>query len=293
MKRTIFTTALLLIISLATTNAQSNAHRDSTVVICHPDTVKITNNEQFIAIEVNNNGNEYKLKRELTTEGVTVINEKQEWNFDIPFTRKWDKKEKKRHNATMETNILCDMQFGIGLVTATNQAEGMDVKMANCGMEFTLNKLISIEYRLTRNSVFETNFGVNWRNYRMKGENRFLKEGSHVVVAPYPDGADINFSRLKIFSLTTEVMLRRKCFGIGAVVNFNTHGSLKTRYRVGDERFKETSNNIHQNAVTIDYKAEMRIKDISFYFKYSPVNMLDTSYGPKFHSMSAGMLFNL
>ncbi|MBR5277396.1 MAG: hypothetical protein IKU35_09730 [Bacteroidaceae bacterium] len=293
MKRTILTTALLLIISFATTNAQSNTHRDSTVVICHPDTVKITNNEQFIAIEVNNNGNEYKLKRELTTEGVTVINEKQEWNFDIPFTNKRKKKEEKRHNATMETNILCDMQFGIGLVTATNQAEGMDVKMANCGMEFTLNRLISIEYRLTRNSVFETNFGVNWRNYRMKGENRFLKEGSHVVVAPYPDGADINFSRLKIFSLTTEVMLRRKCFGIGAVVNFNTHGSLKTRYRVGDERFKETSNNIHQNAVTIDYKAEMRIKDISFYFKYSPVNMLDTSYGPKFHSMSAGMMLNL
>ncbi len=276
--------------------------KDSTIVIYHPDTVRITNGEKHITVEVKNNGTEYSLHRELTSDGVTVINKKEAWNFDIPFIgskKKREEEEKKtRQNATFEMNLISDLQFGMGLVTATNQATGMDVKWANCGLEFTLNRLVGCEYRPTKNTAMQLNFGVNWRNYRMKGENRFLKEGSHLTVAPYPDGADINFSRIKIFSLTLELMLRQNLAkeisaSIGPVVNFNTHGSLKTRYKYNDKGYKETSSNINQNAVTIDYKAEIAIKDLSFYFKYSPANMLDTTYGPEFRSMSAGILLTL
>ena len=298
MKRTILATALLLIASAATIKAQNITDKDSTRIISHPDTVKITNAEKHISIEVIDNGSVYRLHRELTEDNVTVLKEKQEWNFDIPFIGNKNKKEKRRHNATLNTDILCDMQFGIGLASATEQAEGMNVKMANCGMEFTLNKLISCEYRPIKNTAFEANFGVNWRNFRMKGENRFLKEDSQVTIAPYPDGSDINFSRLKIFSLTMELMLRQHItrelsISVGPVVNFNTHGSLKTRYKLDGKGYKLTSSNINQNAVTYDLKAQIAVNSFGLYFKYSPVNVLDTSYGPKFHPMSAGILLML
>ena len=294
MKRTILATALMLMLTAA--SAQNNTEKDSTVIITHPDTVKITNSQKQITIEVKNNGTEYKLHREVNPVGVTVIKERKAWDFDIPpFIGPNKKKQTHQHNATFDIDIIHNLQFGVGLVSATEQAAGMDIKWANSGWEFTLNRLINCEYRAAKNTSLMLNFGVNWRNFRMKGENRFLKEGSHLTVAPYPDGSDVNFSRIKIFSTTLELMLRQKLTrgisaSIGPVINFNSHGSIKTRYKHDGKGYKDTSSNINQNAVTIDYKAEIAFNDLSFYFKYSPVNMLDTSYGPKFRPMSAGIL---
>lgn len=97
--------------------------------------------------------------------------------------------------------------------------------------------------------------------------------------------------------MTLELMLRQELnkhisIMAGPVVNFNTHGSIKTRYTIGSgkekEGFKETSSNIHQKPVTVDFKAQVSIKPVSFYFKYSPCNTLDTDYGPEFKSFSTG-----
>ena len=102
--------------------------------------------------------------------------------------------------------------------------------------------------------------------------------------------------------MTLELMLRQDInrhvsIMAGPVVNVNTHASIKTRYALGCDRekkgFKETCSNIHQKPVTVDFKAELMISPISFYFKYSPVNTLDTDYGPEFKSMSAGILIGL
>ena len=206
-----------------------------------------------------------------------------------------DETRKKRRNAKFDLFVLEHLEYGMGLVTATNQAEGMDVKMANCGWEFTLNNLFGARYAPSKNTQLQMGFGVNWRNYRMKNENRFFKQDDNqLIIAPYPDGANIEFSRIKIFSMTLEMLLAQyftKNIKVtaGPVVNFNSHGSIKTRYKLNGEGHKETSNNINQNAVTIDFKAEVGIDPVSLYFKYSPQNMLDTNYGPKFHSMSAGV----
>jgi hypothetical protein len=171
----------------------------------------------------------------------------------------------------------------------------MDAKMANGGVEFTLNKLLSWQYKPYKSGRVELNFGVNWRNFRMKGDNRFLKDGNNLTIAPYPTGAEIKFSRVKVFSMTLELMYRQKLakhidIGVGPVVNFNTHGSIKTRYKIDGEKKKETSSNIHQNTVTADFKAEVGIRPLAFYIKYSPMNILDTNYSPGFHPFSAGII---
>ena len=44
MKRTILATALMLMLTVA--SAQNNTEKDSTVIITHPDTVKITNSQK-------------------------------------------------------------------------------------------------------------------------------------------------------------------------------------------------------------------------------------------------------
>ncbi len=296
---------MLLLSATYATNAQSNlkqysVERDSIIVAYRPDSVKIVNNDNRIAVEVSGNGYNYKIEKGGLAQSTSIIKEKNsDWNFDIPFIgSKKEKEEKQRkqyNNNKFEMALLEKSEFGIGLAAATDQAEGMDAKMANGGVEFTLNKLLSWQYKPYKSGRVELNFGVNWRNFRMKGDNRFLKDGNNLTIAPYPTGAEIKFSRVKVFSMTLELMYRQKLakhidIGVGPVVNFNTHGSIKTRYKVDGEKKKETSSNIHQNTVTADFKAEVGIRPLAFYIKYSPMNILDTNYSPGFHPFSAGII---
>lgn len=224
-----------------------------------------------------------------------------EWNFNIPFTNKPAEGKNKRYQpyARFNFDLLCDPEFGMGLVSAHSQAPGMNVGFGNAGWEFIINNLFKWEYRPLKTTSLSLGFGVDWRNYRMKGERRFMKEGGKLVIAPYPDNANIDFSRIKVFSMTLELLIKQKLsknitIAAGPVVNFNTHASIKTRYETGSgkekEGFKETSSSIRQEPVTIDFKGVLKIDPVSFYFKYSPVNTLDTEFGPEFKSMSAGML---
>lgn len=222
------------------------------------------------------------------------------WDFNVPFGS--TKRDKHRSYAHFSFDLLDDLEFGLGLVSATEQAPGMEVGFGNSGWEFILNNLFKWEYRPVRCTSLSLGFGLDWRNYRMTGDRRFLKQDNNIIIAPYPEGADVNFSRIKVFSMTLELLLRQKItkkvsVAAGPVVNFNTHASIKTRYAVGKgkekEGFKETTSNIHHKPVTFDLKGVLSIDPLSFYFKYSPVNTLETSFGPEFRSMSAGVLIEL
>lgn len=220
------------------------------------------------------------------------------WDFKIPF------KDNKKKQSRFKFSLLGDLEFGMGLVSAHSQAPGMDIEFGNAGWEFFLNNIVNWEYTPFKNrkTHLSLGFGVDWRNYRMKGESRFLKDGQKLTIAPYPEGANIGFSRIKVFSMTLELMLRQDInkylsVAAGPIVNFNTHASIKTRYETGSgkekEGFKETSSSIPQKAVTVDFKAEVTVSLISLYFKYSPTNTLDTEFGPGFKSMSAGLVIGI
>ena len=147
---------MLLLSATFATNAQSNlkqysVERDSIIVAYRPDSVKIVNNDNRIAVEVSGNGYNYKIEKGGLAQSTSIIKEKNsDWNFDIPFIgSKKEKEEKQRkqyNNNKFEMYLLGKSEFGIGLAAATDQAEGMDAKMANGGVEFTLNKLLSWQY---------------------------------------------------------------------------------------------------------------------------------------------------
>lgn len=291
-------------ISISSGNIEVDLSDDVTIVA--PDSVVLSKNaeQSTVTVEGRNGDETYFLKISLnkaTNNTLTVKETDNDWDFNIPFIEKTNENSSEAP-ALFSFNILDDLEFGIGLVSATGQADDMNVKMGNAGMEFILNNLFNWRFQPTRNTYFTLGFGVDWRNYRMKGDRRFLKDGDNLLVAPYPDGADINFSRIKVFSMTLELMLKQRIYKgiylhVGPVINFNTHASIKTRYSVGSgkdkERFKETSSDICQNPVTVDFKGQLNFKNIGFYFKYSPTNILDTDWGPEFKSISTGIVIRL
>lgn len=269
----------------------ANTVQDTIIVVNQAKKVTIEkkHNSMFVKVEgsEDNPGYFYSQRMEVDSTAAVIIEEKNaDWDFNIPFINKNSKTKKYRGN-------LCVGGFGFGVVNAIETSEGMDMDMG-ASYEFSLDHLLRFNYNVLPATSVSMGFGMTWRNYRMTGRTRFIKEGDKLVLGAYPEGSDIKFSRLKVFSLTVPFMInqslgRKVVFSVGPVVNFNTHASLKTRYTLNGEKVKEKNNNIHQNRMTVDLMAKLRFNSLGVYAKYSPSDMLSTDFGPKFRSFSTGI----
>lgn len=269
----------------------ANTVQDTIIVVNQAKKVTIEKKHNSMAVKVEGSAENpdyfYSQRMEVDSTAAVIIEEKNaDWDFNIPFINKNSKTKKYRGN-------LCVGGFGFGVVNAIETSEGMDMDMG-ASYEFSLDHLLRFNYNVLPATSVSMGFGMTWRNYRMTGRTRFIKDGDKLVLGAYPEGSDIKFSRLKVFSLTVPFMinqsLRRKVvFSVGPVVNFNTHASLKTRYTLNGEKVKEKNNNIHQNRMTVDLMAKLRFNSLGVYAKYSPSDMLNTDFGPKFRSFSTGI----
>ena len=284
---------LVLVLSLliGSLGGYANTLQDTIIVVNNAKKVTIEKKRKSMFVKVEGSDDNpdyfYSQRMEVDSTAAVIIEEKNaDWDFNIPFINKKSKTKKYRRN-------LCVGGFGFGVVNAMDAPEGMDVDMGS-SYELSLDHLLRFNYNILPTTSVSMGFGMTWRNYRMTGSTRFIKEGDKLFLGAYPEGADIKFSRLKVFSLTVPFMInqslgRKVVFSVGPVVNFNTHASLKTRYTLNGEKVKETDNNIHQNRMTIDLMAKLRFNSLGVYTKYSPSDMLNTEFGPKFRSFSAGI----
>ena len=282
---------LALSLLIGSLGSYANTLQDTIIVVNNAKKVTIEKkrNSMFVKVEGSDDNPDYfySQRMEVDSTAAVIIEEKNaDWDFNIPFINKKSKTKKYRRN-------LCVGGFGFGVVNAMDAPEGMDVDMGS-SYELSLDHLLRFNYNILPTTSVSMGFGMTWRNYRMTGSTRFIKEGDKLFLGAYPEGADIKFSRLKVFSLTVPFMInqslgRKVVFSVGPVVNFNTHASLKTRYTLNGEKVKETDNNIHQNRMTIDLMAKLRFNSLGIYAKYSPSDMLNTEFGPKFRSFSAGI----
>ena len=269
----------------------ANTVQDTIIVVNQAKKVTIEKKHNSMAVKVEGSAENpdyfYSQRMEVDSTAAVIIEEKNaDWDFNIPFINKNSKTKKYRGN-------LCVGGFGFGVVNAIETSEGMDMDMG-ASYEFSLDHLLRFNYNVLPATSVSMGFGMTWRNYRMTGRTRFIKEGDKLVLGSYPEGSDIKFSRLKVFSLTVPFMInqslgRKVVFSVGPVVNFNTHASLKTRYTLNGEKVKEKNNNIHQNRMTVDLMAKLRFNSLGVYAKYSPSDMLNTDFGPKFRSFSTGI----
>lgn len=269
----------------------ANTVQDTIIVVNQAKKVTIEKKHNSMAVKVEGSAKNpdyfYSQRMEVDSTAAVIIEEKNaDWDFNIPFINKNSKTKKYRGN-------LCVGGFGFGVVNAIETSEGMDMDMG-ASYEFSLDHLLRFNYNVLPATSVSMGFGMTWRNYRMTGRTRFIKEGDKLVLGAYPEGSDIKFSRLKVFSLTVPFMInqslgRKVVFSVGPVVNFNTHASLKTRYTLNGEKVKEKNNNIHQNRMTVDLMAKLRFNSLGVYAKYSPSDMLNTDFGPKFRSFSTGI----
>ncbi|MBQ8874783.1 MAG: hypothetical protein IJY60_05700, partial [Bacteroides sp.] len=246
----------------------ANTLQDTIIVVKNPNQVTIEKTRNSMSVKVEGSADNpdyyYLQKMEVDSTAAVITEEKNaDWDFTIPFIGKKKENRKSRMN-------LCVGGFGFGMVNAIDAPDDMNVDMG-ASYELMWDNMLKLNYYVVPNTTsISMGFGMTWRNYRMTGRTRFIQKGDNLLLGSYPEGAEIKFSRLKVFSLTVPFMInqslgRNVVLSVGPVINFNTHASLKTRYALNGEKVKEKSNDIHHSKMTIDLMAKLRFKSIGVY----------------------------
>ena len=282
---------LVMSILAGSMSCLAQTSQDTTIVVNNAKKITIEKSHNSMAVKVEGTADNpvffYSQTMEVDSSAAVIATEKNaDWDFTIPFVGK-NNKSRRYYMTESLTSI------GIGMVNVVNAPDDLNVDMG-ASYELSVDNLLKFRYNLLPTTSVSLGAGMSWRNYRMTGHTRFVKEGNKIVLDSYPEGADIKFSRLKIFSITVPFMInqaigRKAVLSLGPVVNINTYGSLKTRYVLNDEKIKEQSKNIRQNSATIDFMAKLRLGEIGVYAKYSPSDVLNTAFGPEFNSFSTGV----
>ena len=220
------------------------------------------------------------------------------WDFSIPFLSSSRSKSQSEtpqyvidHSGQAPYPHLTSFQFGF--ISGMDEDPGVTIDMGQ-SFELEMRNIAAFTSRLSKCTFFNLGFGLSWRNYRMTGHNQFLlNDDGHITLAPYPDGSNPKFSRIHTFSLVVPLQLHFALggdwyFSCGPELYFNTYASLKTRYTLDGEKQKFTANRLHRNKVTYGLMGDISYRRLGVYVKYSPCNVLQSEFGPKFKSMTAG-----
>ena len=184
--------------------------------------------------------------------------------------------------------------LGIGFVSPTNVSSEMDFPFGSSWEIFFTPLVFELYMNKAKGDLISLGVGFDWRNYRMTNDVRFIKyDDGTVGLDRYPEGASPKFSRVKVFSLNFPLLYEHKFnrkwgLGIGPVFNWNTYGSIKTRFKKDGDKHKFVDKNIGQRKFTIDAMFILENPIVDLYLKYSPMDVLKDNV-LKFQSLSLGI----
>jgi hypothetical protein len=286
----------MTIMALAALTLAAGAQENDTVVIYNPKKVTIVTGDSLQRIIVSGKEGDDKFTYQNTIRLVdsnyvsTTRIGRDRWEL-IPSV-KVGKKKDDTEGRTYDNAISA--HFGIGFTAPTKADARTDFSTFKSWEIFaTIAQWDHYFERRHRNSV-SLGFGIDWKNYRMTGDTRFVKApDGNVALENYPLQVSPDFSRIKVFSLTANLGFTHSFdkdfwIGFGPVVNFNVYGSMLTEYSMYGDDIERLERHIRQRPITIDWMLRVGIMGVPLYLKYSGDNVLKDG-GVKFRSLSFGL----
>lgn len=265
--------------------------QDDTLVVSNASKVTIITNDSLQKIRIDGTTSDPDFRYESTIMLVDsnyvsdVSINKDRWEVSLPFGK---------NNVENWVEHCCTTHLGVGWNTGVSTPEKIDFSMGSSWEIFwTIAQWDYTPYK--SHNTWSLGLGVDWRNYRMTNNQRFVKtDYEHILVTDYPTNATPTFSRIKVFSLQMPLLYTYSigkgfCIGGGPVVNLNLYSSLKTKYKIDGEKFKDTDKGAQVNPITVDFMGIIVTPGINLYVKYSPCNLFKSNYGPKFQTLSVGI----
>lgn len=279
-----------LLAGLSTTAIATQAQTADTLVVEQPGRVIVikTPTQETLEILGRKDNPEYRYFSTtlLTPEAVSQTKES---SRNIDFTLRLNRCE----DGT--THTLSMRNIGFGLVSAIGAPQGMHID-TRTSWEIMWPHLLSWSVTdRSRKNIYMLGAGINWKNFRMTDNNRFIKEGNHVSLGHYPEGATPDFSRIKVFSLSLSPAYRHKLSRHWAVefspgIHFNTYSSIKTRYEQEGIKHKLLEKGLRVNPISLDLTASLHYRWLGVYAKYSPTPVFRNGFGPDFRTFSFGIV---
>lgn len=274
----------------------SAENTNDTIIVEKPQKVRIITTDSLQSVEVigskQDSAYHYQNTMQLVDSNYVSTTDISPVDFNLNIGKFSTKDQKKDFEVTFGAN------FYFGWNGAVGAPDELDFRPFN-SWEIWWN-MLSCDIRPWHRSRdgITIGLGIDWRNYRMKGTRFFSKAEDGVLSAELlPEGAHLKFSRIKVISLAIPItytvnMGHGYGFSFGPVVDFNSTSSALTRYTQADgSKQKVKFKDVHATPVTVDLLAQINTPVLNYYFKYSPCNVLDTKYGPKFQSLSFGFCF--
>lgn len=211
------------------------------------------------------------------------------WDFEVPGL----KVSKKTSGSKAKVTSSISSTFSFGFIGGVSQDPGVGINMGQ-SFEIEWGDVLTAKVRVGRKDFLRIGMGFDWRNYRMT-DRMFVKGNDGVTItSPFPAGTEPKFSRIHTFSLSFPLKYyhyfnKKMYFAVGPELYITPWASLKTKYYLNGEEQKVTAGNLHENRVSVGVGAEINIHHIGIYYKYNPFNVLGSSFGPCFASMTTGI----
>ncbi|MCM1503784.1 MAG: hypothetical protein NC127_01110 [Muribaculum sp.] len=175
--------------------------------------------------------------------------------------------------------------------------------------DYGIQELIGVEYSPWRMGPrFSIGAGMGIRRvstHKDTDKMLFLKSAGEIAVQPSVASTNSQLSWVDIFHLDVPVSLTQPfskhwAMSVGATVNFNTYVVAGSNYKVlGENEFglptghkvEESYKHLYQRPVTVEFNAAIGYLDgLALYVKYSPMPIFKDGKGPKFKTISFGIM---
>ncbi|MDE7422007.1 MAG: hypothetical protein K2N35_17610 [Muribaculaceae bacterium] len=273
---------------------------DTLMAVDSPSKVIITESSQGTRIIVTDNksGTEESYLVEYTPGAKVSTSRKSSVSiFNIPGLDCMNRKEKCGcigNGWSVGADGLC-----IGLNQAHDQTGGGGLQWSK-SFEISWLSCLNIGYSFSRSHIY-LGLGFDWRNYKATADRRWLvvSESGGVEWGEAPEGANVRYSRLKVFSLQMPLLYEwsipksKLQLKLGPILNFNTYSSLKGIY---DDSFGNRcecfTKNFERNPTTLDFFGSIAYRNsLGIYVRYSPMKVLKESSPINFTPFTVGIGF--
>lgn len=227
--------------------------------------------------------------------GDDVVTTKQDtdWNLNIPFV-----KSDTTHCSHWSV-IFSGLYAGWGWYTGAADGNGAMVN-DNLGhtREFGMLNILGVMYSTSHGQSVSVGVGMEARRFRMHGGVLFAKDESGVVTAAaYPDNARKRNSQIMVGSVQFPIMLAQKVknvkFFAGPLLQLHPWAKIENKYTIGDRDFGENIKRIHHRKFTCDLMGGVSWEGCGLYVRYQPQNVLRSTWGPEFKSISMGLIIGM
>lgn len=283
---------LLVILVAVFAKAQEKTERDTVVSVNDVENVLITEMNGGVKVKIKGTGENkdyvYFYKQEPKKDAKIKVTK--DWELRLPFTKSDTADVRNRHKRNKWSIVSGSFYFGFN-----NTVDETINERTTASMEIAWDRILGIQYKpYAKGPSVSLGLGVGWKNIGFKDCNLYFGGNRDGVYVGQYEGDEIpKRSRLKVFSLRVPLMVSQK-FGdgfrisAGAVMNVNTHASVKDEYLCDYVRVEESFSGVPVKKVTWDIMGTLNWQCLGLYAKYTPQTLFEAGKGPQFKMFTLG-----